>query len=189
MIGGTYEYLMSSLPHLSFQNTDESNQAILGLLTKYGGSKTETLDPIEVIDSEAQKFLPPHMFYFFQKMNLRNIHKIEFQNTKSEVLSAFSSSTFDLKTKMKAWRISENGEDEKVGKNDFQKIINHGTPLEKEIQILKYQWRKLEDISVGHFSNLEAVFEYKIKLLLLLRWWSFDAEKGFAKFTQMTLNS
>ena len=189
MIGGTYEYLMNSLPDLSFQNTDEEKRKVLSLLKKYAGSAADRLTPIEVLDSEAQKFLPTSIFNVFQKINLKNIHEKEFQKNKSKVLSAFSIFSFELKKEFRAWRKSQNGSEKKTAKKNIEKIIGDGTPLEKEIQIMKYQWGKLEDFSAGHFSDLEAVFSYKIKLLILLRWWSFDAEKGFEKFSEMTLKN
>ena len=189
MIGGTYEYLMSSLPDLSFQNTDEAKRKVLGLLKKYAGNAAGQLSTVELLDSEAQKFLPTSTFNIFQKITLKNIHEEIFQNSKSRVLANFSTFRFELKKELKALRTSQSGSEKKTAKNNLEKIISDSTPLEKEIQIMQYQWQKLEDFSAGHFSDLEAVFTYKIKLLLLLRWWSFDAEKGFAKFTKMTVKN
>lgn len=186
MISGTYEYLISSLPNLSFQNTEETKRAVLDLLNIYGGGETGALSPIEILDNEARKFMPAPMFHVFRRINLSNIHKAEFQNTRIRVLCAFSKSTFELKKEIEAWRLPKNGSENDTDENDIDKIVGDGTHLEKEIQILKYQWRELEDISTGHFSSLEAVFSYKIKLLLLQRWWSFDVEKGFERFTRMT---
>ena len=189
MIGGTLEYLMSSLPNLSFQNTDEAKQRVLGLLQKYAGNAATELRPVEILDSEAEKFLPASAFYVFQKINLKSIHQEEFHKNKSKVLSAFSKFTFELKNEIRAWRKPQHENEKKLAKNNIEKIIGEGTPLEKEIQIMKYQWNKLEDLSAGHFADIEALFAYKIKLIILLRWWSFNMEKGFEKFTRMTTNN
>jgi hypothetical protein len=186
MIGGTLEYLMSSLPDLSFQNSDEVRQRVTGLLKKYAGPGGEELSPAEILDGEAQKFLPASVFYIFQKIDLKNIHEAEFQKNNSKVLAAYSTFIFQLKKEIKTWRTSQNESDKKAAKNKLENIIGDGTPLEKEIQLMKYQWHKLEEFSAGHFADREALFAYKIKLLILLRWWSFDAEKGFKKFTKMT---
>ncbi|MEO1262455.1 MAG: DUF2764 family protein [Bacteroidota bacterium] len=188
MIGGTYEYLISSLPDLSFQNTEESKRKVIDLLKKYAGSPLEQLSAVEILDSEAQKFLPVSTFNIFQKINLKNIHEERFQKNKSKVLSNFSTFSFELKKELKTWRTSKNRSEKKAEKNNPGKIIMGGTPLEQEIQIMKYQWQKLEEFSAGHFSDLEAVFTYKIKLLILLRWWSFDSKKGYAKFSKMTMD-
>ena len=189
MIGGTFEYLMSSMPNLSFLNTEESRESILGLLLKYSGNTSEELSPAAILDNEAKKYLPASAFDIFQKFNLKNIHEEEFQKSKSRVLSAFSKFTFDLKNEIKQLRTNEKGNEKKTLQSSVVKLISEGTPLEKEIQIMKYQWSKLEELSVGHFSDMEALFSYKIKLIILLRWWSFNAEKGFENFIQTTTNN
>ncbi len=186
MIGGTYEYLMSSLPDLQFQNTNEVKQEVTGLLQKYAGSVADQYDPVKILDIEAQKFLPVSRYRIFKKMNLKNIHNEDFQHIKSKVVSNFSRFSFELKTQLKAWRTAQNSDERKSVKNHLDHILSAGTPLEKEIQIMKYQWHKLEDLSAGHFSDVEALFTYKLKLLILLRWWSFDAQTGFEKFTRIT---
>ena len=56
MVGGTLEYLMSSLPNLSFQNTDEARQHVLRLLRNYAGPGAVEWSPIAILDNEAQKF-------------------------------------------------------------------------------------------------------------------------------------
>ena len=189
MIGGTFEYLVSSLPSLSFQNTEEAKGRVFSLLQKYAGVGGNEKSLVEILDSEAEKFLPVSTFYIFQKINLRNIYDLEFQQSKSSVLSTFSRFTFDLKNEIKQLRISQKENEEKSLKSNLEKLIGHGTPLEKEIQIMKYQWEKLEELSVGHFSDLEALITYKIKLMILLRWWSFHVERGFENFTRMSTNN
>lgn len=189
MIGGTLEYLVSSLPNLSFQNTDEAKNRVFGLLQKYSGLPANTISPIEILDSEAQKFLSASAFYIFQKTSLENIHALEFQQSKSMVLSTFSKFTFDLKKEIRQLRISQKEKEQKSSNSGLEKLIGHGTPLDKEIQIMKYQWDKLEELSVGYFADLDALIIYKIKLMILLRWWSFKFEKGFETFTQTTTNS
>jgi hypothetical protein len=189
MIGGTLEYLVSSLPNLSFQNTEEARGRVLGLLQKYAGVAANELSPAEILDSEAQKFLPASTFYTFQKINLRNIHELEFQQSKSTVLATFSKFTFDLKKEITQLRISEKGNEKNSSKSRLEKLLGQGTPLEKEIQLMKYQWEKLEEFSIGHYADLEALITYKIKLMILLRWWSFHVEKGFDNFTRMITNN
>ena len=189
MIGGTYEYLMSSLPNLSFQNTEETKREVIGLLQKYAGIDSENISPEEILNSEAQKFLPATTFTLFKKFNLENIHELEFQQSKIKVLSAFSKFSYILKNDIKEMRLSQQGEEKKSIKSDIAKLLGDGTPLEKEIFIMKHQWEKIEELAVGHFADMEALFSYKIKLMILIRWWSFNAEKGFENFSQMTKNN
>jgi len=51
-------------------------------------------------------------------------------------------------------------------------------PLDRELQIMRWQWEKLDAITVGKAFTLSDVVVYKMKLELLFRTMSFDAEKG-----------
>jgi hypothetical protein len=189
MIGGTLEYLMSSLPNLSFQDTAEAKEQVLSLLHKYEGNAAEASKPIEILESEAQKYLPASKFAAFQKLRLNNIHAEEFRHHKSKVLAAFSTFNFELKDAIRKWRITQKDEKNKAVNRKVEQLIGEGTPLEKEIRIMKHQWDKLEELSIGHFADFDALAIYKMKLMILLRWWSFNAEKGMAHFTQLTSNN
>lgn len=189
MMADTLEYLMSSLPNLTFQNTDKVKHRVLSLLQKYAGNTAGELSPVEILDGEAQKFLPALKFSVFQKINLKNIHEAEFRENKSKVLFAFSTFTLGLKKEIKEWRTLQNESEKKAVKHKFENIIGEGTPLEKEIRIMRYQWEKLEELSAGHFADFEALVTYKIKLMILLRWWSFNMEKGMENFSRMTTNN
>lgn len=188
MIGGTLEYLVSSLPNLSFQHTNEAKSQVISLLQKYTDLPTDQTSPVEILNSEAQKFLPASTFHVFQKVNLQNIHEPEFQNSRSILLSEFAKFTFKLKKEIQQLRTSHQEQESKSRMNSLENLLSPGTPLEKEIQIMKYQWDKVEELSVGYFAGLDALLTYKIKLMILLRWWSFNAEKGFKTFTQLTTN-
>lgn len=186
MIGGTYEFLMTSLPTLSFHHTEEAKHRVLTLLQKYAGHNGPSLSPVTILDSEARKFLPEKTSQLFEKIHLLNIHEIEFQHSKIKALAAFAKFSFELKNEIKKLRIAAVGNEIKGQKNWAEQYIGNGTPLEKEIRLLKYQWDKLESISLGHVADLEALFSYKIKLLLLLRRWSFNMEKGYENFVRLT---
>ena len=189
MIGGTLEYLMSSLPNLSFRQTEETKGQVLSLLKKYAGNTAGTLSPLEILDSEAQKYLSASDFAIFQKISLNNIHEEAFRNHRSKVLTAFSNFIFELKDSLKKWRIAQKEGQKKAINHKFESITAEGTPLEKEIRMMKYQWDKLEELSIGHFADFDALVIYKMKLMILLRWWSFNVEKGMAHFTQITSNN
>lgn len=188
MIGGTFEYLVSSLPRLSFDNSEEVKARVFNLLKKYAGDNSHKKGMAEILDGEVQKFLPSSTFSDFQKIDLRKIHEPEFQESKSIILSSFSKFMLDMKNEIRDLRISQKENDEKASSR-IGKLIGEGTPLEKEVHLMKYQWEKLEELSVGHFANLEALVTYKIKLMILSRWWSFDLERGFDNYTRMTTNN
>lgn len=185
MIGGTFEYLMSSLPHLSFQNTEEGNERIIGLLTKYAESK-EVSSPAEILDKEAQKFLSPVSFSMFKSINLHTIHREEFRSHENYVIADFAAFTYNLKKEIGAFRKEKNSKGNKSIKSKIIKLIGEGSPLDKEIQFMKHQWNALEDQSAGHFADFESLLIYKFKLLILQRWWSFKTQSGYKKYTLMT---
>jgi hypothetical protein len=47
--------------------------------------------------------------------------------------------------------------EKKPAGNPIGKIMEEGTPLEKEIGLMKLQWDKLEELAIGHFADMEAV--------------------------------
>jgi len=189
MISGTYEYLMSSLPNLSFVNTKEYRKRVIGLLEKYEGPDASDMSIIKIVDREAEKFLPASDFQVFKSMHLNNIHEKSFQTSGIKILSSFSKSMYELKKQLKVLRTADKDKIKSISLGHIESLISAANPLEKEVQLMRYQWNILEDLSADHFSDMEAVFSYKLKMLLLLRWWSFDEKAGFSRFIKMTSNN
>ncbi len=184
MLSGTLEYLMSSLPHLQFTNAFEIRNRVQSIFKAYAteqanGSLTNTLN------EEAAKFLTPEKEELFSKINLDTIHKAEFQNSPYAVLSDFSNFNFELKKQLKALRDSRQESDETNRKKTNALNLEDANPLEQEIQIMNLQWQEVEQLSVGHFSDFDALIAYKIKLMLIERWWSFDESKGYDKYLDL----
>ena len=134
-----------------------------------------------IIDGEARKFLNPKAYRVFQQIDLNTIHSDAFQKSKNKVLGAFSKYMYSLKRDIEQLRISRKNGLESTTKKPSLPFVP-GNPLEEEIQLLKWQWDKLEELSIGHYADFGALVIYKLKLLLLLRWWGFDKEQGFANF-------
>tara|TARA_R110002049_G_scaffold1113_2_gene8206 strand:- start:12872 stop:13453 length:582 start_codon:yes stop_codon:yes gene_type:complete len=182
MISGNLEYIISSLPYLSFNDTEEQRSHVFSILEKYYGSSVEHHHIITVLDQEAAKFLVPEAYYLFQQINLSNIHEEVFQRNKNKVLSEFSKFVYTLKTDLMELRRSRKNESESNSiKNSRFDSIPKG-PLDAEIYLLKLQWDYLEERSIEHYTDFSALVIYKLKFLLLLRWWSFDQKKGFDNF-------
>ncbi|PRX55414.1 DUF2764 family protein [Flagellimonas meridianipacifica] len=186
MIAGNLEYLMASLPHLSFQDTVEERSKVLSLFRKYAGSLEDKEDMAIVLEEEAQRFLGTMDYEIFQKVDLNTIHQETFQKSKNKVLSTFSKYMNALKIDLERLRISRKNAKEPSDLNKQFLPLIQGTPLEEEQQILKWQWNTLEELSIGHYTDFEALCLYKLKLLLLLRWWSFDEKIGFDNFLNLT---
>ena len=58
------------------------------------------------------------------------------------------------------------------------KRVITGNPLEREEQIMKWQWEELDTIEAGKTFTLTEVLVYKLKLQIISRLHSFDKEKG-----------
>lgn len=186
MISGNLEYLMSSLPNLSFQNTQEVRLRVASTLRKYAGPPAEEKKLIDILDDEAKKFLTPGFYRLLRRINLNTIHHTTFQHSKNGMLSAFSNYAFSLKEAIRQLRISRRKEADPISSQKHPLPITPGTPLEEEIQLLKLQWNKLDELSIGHYADFSAVIIYKLKLMILLRWWSFNIDKGFEAFSRLT---
>ncbi len=94
---------------------------------------------------------------------------------------------YSLKKDIEQLRISrKNGLDHPQQKNHSLPLVP-GTPLEEEIQLLKWQWDKLEELSIGHYADFGALVIYKLKLLI----YCYDGgvltkNRGFDNFLNIT---
>jgi hypothetical protein len=188
MIAGNLEYIMSSLPHLTFEDREEERFRVLSIFKKYALPGAEDDKPVVILDDLAMNYLSPSSFQKFRQIDLRSIHSEFFQKSKNSVLAAFSSYVLWLKSEIRQLRLSRKKSMEAPSVKNALLPLNPGDPLEEEVQLLKWQWNKLEDLSIGHYSDFEALCAYKLKLLILLQWWSFDQEKGFGYFLKITKN-
>lgn len=186
MIGGNLEYLMSSLPDLSLRNTQEVRSRVSSILRKYAGPAAEGKSLIDILDDEADKFLTPAAGRLLRQIELNSIHQTAFRQSGNGVLSAFSNYAFSLREAVRQLRMARRKDAGQISSQKQPLPITPGTPLEEEIQLLKLQWNKLEELSIGHYADLSAMIVYKLKLMILLRWWSFDMDKGFETFTRLT---
>lgn len=185
MITGDLEYMISSLPYLTFQDTDEERSKVFSILEKYASSSESGKNLIPLLDAEAKKFLAPKAYRIFEQIDLETIYSASFQKSKNQELAAFSTYMYSLKKDIRQLRISRKNGVESATKKASMPLIP-GNPLEEELQLLRWQWDKLEALSIGHYADFGALVIYKLKLLLLLRWWGFDQEKGFEKFLNST---
>lgn len=64
------------------------------------------------------------------------------------------------------------------GLDVLPKAVLKGNPLQREEQIMKWQWEELDTIETGKTFTLTEVMVYKLKLQILLRLHSFDKSKG-----------
>lgn len=184
MISGDLEYFMSSLPYLSFQNTPEIRERVAMLLETYAGPGDHRISLVRMLEEEAKKFMSAEAYILFSKVDLDTVYQTAVQQSRNQMLADFSKFAFELREKVRQLRLFRKGSDGKTAP-DQKEVFLEGTPLEEEIQLLKFQWDRLELLSVENYANLEALIIYKLKLMLLLRWWNFDSVQGYERFLQL----
>jgi hypothetical protein len=59
------------------------------------------------------------------------------------------------------------------------------TPLEAEIYLDNQRWQYIDELSMGHFFDIEFLRGYRMKLLLLERRAKFEEERGFAAYRDL----
>ena len=60
--------------------------------------------------------------------------------------------------------------------------IDKGTPLDIERKLLFSRWAWIENKEEGHYFDLDFLLMYFIKLQILERLFTFDAQKGKERF-------
>ncbi|MFC2114321.1 DUF2764 family protein [Bacteroidota bacterium] len=156
---------------------------VSSILQKYAGGEADTsLDLI--LHEEAQKFLSEKDFLIFCSLDLDTIFAEKFQKSGNQLLSEFSKYNYAIREIIQQIRIGRISKKQTAGHKEFEHFLTPGNPLEEEQQLLKYQWDKLDELSLEHYTDFSALISYKLKLLILLRWWSFNAETGFERFQQ-----
>lgn len=175
---------MSSLPRLSFHNSGEVRRRVLSVLEKYAAGGVR--DPVDLLDEEARKFLPVRAYENFRRIRLDRIYEPSFRAGYCRLVVAFS--RYDAWIRQEIARLRRARKDRR---NDdltppASALITAGNPLQEELQLMRLRWDKLEELCVGHYADLDALAAYKLKLMILLRWWSFETERGFELFRQLT---
>lgn len=184
MLSGNLEYLMTSLPYLQFTNSMEARNRVYAILNAYALNE-EFSSLTNILNQEAAKYLSPKKQKLFNQIELDTIHTAEFLTSKYSVLSGFATFHLGLKNKLKSLRDTRKRSSEFTNKSRNTIELEPGNPLEQEIQIMHLQWLEVEKLSIGHFSDFDSLIAYKLKLLLMLRWWNFDESVGFSKYLDL----
>ena len=185
MLAGNLEYLMSSLPYLTFKGNDEHRSQVKDILNKYAGDSLADGSLSSILDEEASKFLSPQNAHLFQSIQQPTIHEEQFRTSEQPVLAAYASFSYSLKNQIKQLRVARKEKSE-TGRLEQSLSLTPGNPLEEELQLLELQWKKLELLSTGHHADFGALLIYKMKLQVLERYWSFDSRIGYDVFLKTT---
>ncbi|MBT8270434.1 MAG: hypothetical protein KJO25_00170, partial [Bacteroidia bacterium] len=111
MLAGNLEYVMSSLPNLSFSDSETIQHEVNSLFRKYGSVTDASTHLVSILNSEAEKFLTPKQFRRFEDIELKTIHQEKFLKSKFKVVSEFSRFSWRLKQELKTFRIARKSDD------------------------------------------------------------------------------
>lgn len=159
-----YYYFVTQLPHLAFGQE-------LQITRRY-------------FLEEARKWLSENDY---QCMIQTNINEYSLQsNISSKLLCNYIIFEYELRKELTFWRTEQ-----KVGR-DYKSIIfpsalvKEGNPLEVERNLMFFRWKYIDELETEHYFDLDAIIAYFLKLQILERLFSFDKEKGKAKFTELS---
>jgi len=177
---------MSSIPYLSFDGSKENQKRVSDCFKKYAGARFADLPLVDLLEREAGKFLSPARYRKFKEIRLDQIHQDTFLDLSPPLLSRFASYLAGLRQELKDVRLARRQATDQAALERIALPFKPGNPLEEELQILQLQWDKLEELSAMHYADFSALVAYKLKLMLLVRLWSFDPQKGFEIFVEST---
>jgi hypothetical protein len=180
MLAGNLEYTISSLPNLSFQNSEDIKRHVSGIFSHYSGK--DVTDIMDSFITEVSKFLSDKQLSFLQDVDLKTIHYDIYSKSGVFVIREFSLFEKQLKSDIRDLRINRI----KGNKQDDASVIKSGNPLDEELQIMKLQWYKIEELSSDHPADFNTLVAYKLKLMILLRWWSFNEKLGLENYQKAT---
>ncbi len=143
-------YLMTSLPSLSL-----------------GEAPPITIDEF---NDDAKRELSSRHFKALQSVD---IQKLEAKVGVKNISSLLETIKEDLSEVRTAKAQSRQAKPERLPLSALK-----GNPLEREMNIMQWQWEELQDIEAGKTFTLTEVLVYKLKLQLVERLYSFNKVKG-----------
>lgn len=157
-----YFYFAAQLPMLSFDNLEE-------VPTK------------DFFLEEASKWLSK------TDLDVLNSVNIELFKTdkKSMILRECCAFEYELRQELTKYRKSQK-EDFEYKSNFFpMSLVKEGSPLDAEKKLLLFRWEFLEEKQLGHYSDLDYLIIYYMKLQMLWRLMSFNKEHGLESFKNL----
>ncbi|WP_321373532.1 DUF2764 family protein [uncultured Draconibacterium sp.] len=143
-------YLMTSLPSLSL-----------------GEAPPITIDEF---NDDAKRQLSSRHFKALQSVD---IQKLDAKVGVKSISSLINSIKEDLSEVREAKAQNRQEKPERMPNSLLRR-----NPMEREMNILQWQWEELQDIEAGKTFTLTEVLVYKLKLQLVERLYSFDEIKG-----------
>ncbi len=159
----SYPYLLAQLPSLRFSDTEFPS----------------SLSFLE----QAEKWLTENEFFVLQSADINDCFA---KDHSMELLKEWSGYEHELRKDLASYRESHRlGHDHKT--NMFPtSYVKDENPLQAEIKILQLRWNFLAERRHTHYDDLHALVIYSLKLQILERKASFNAEVGRTRFDKLT---
>jgi len=141
--------------------------------------------PIEIGDflNEARKWLSPPDYRLLREID---IHTTTDSAEDPPTLKSFKHFEHRLRTELSHWRKAYKQRLEYKPAAFQVSLLKEGNPLQIQINLLFLRWRFLNNLEFGHYSDLDFLVIYLLKLQILLRRRSFDKISGSEKFQTYT---
>ena len=161
-MGNSYEYLITSLPFLQLNVSPGINLDELNLRVAENVSAST-----------------------FKKFQKTDFWKLDYCPTSAivAVLNFKQRLTFELAEIRKA-KVKSKAFTTEIFSSEFA-LLN---PLDAELAINRELWRKMNELIFEHNFDISEILIYKLKLQLLERQFSFDADKGMEKIKALILS-
>jgi len=141
--------------------------------------------PIETDDfmKEAQKWLSSSDYRILGDVDINTTTESE---DDPSALKSFKRFEHRLRTELTIWRKAYKQRFEYKPATIQVGLLKEGTPLEIQIKLLFLRWRFLDNLEFGHYSDLDFLVIYLLKLQILHRKRYFDKVSGSDKFQTYT---
>jgi hypothetical protein len=158
-----YYYFAAQLPLLTFEN--------------------EEFPSIEWFLREADKWMDDRDLNQLKAVNLDPLAMGRVTNPTARDWYDFE---LRLRTELMRWRQSQRENYEYRVTAFPMSLVKEGNPLEVEKKLLQLRWQYLDELSSGHYSDLDFFVVYYLKLLILERLAAMDTVRGQERFEQVT---
>ena len=170
-----FEYIISSLPFLTYDYTYENGQGFYSVLEEIkenlGEEDTQTLDFLLEgfsakslgADFYAKALKSPLRFvreYFRFDLNLRNAKVLDIDGYR------FTGGEFEESARV-------------------QNALESASLLDREKALDDITWEKIDSLETFHYFDITAVLAYVTKLHIVDRWLALDEEKGRELFRKL----
>ena len=132
---------------------------------------------------EAEKWLSPPDMAVLRVTKLGNTDE---SAPGPGALRTFIRYEHQLRTELAEWRLAQRDSLEFKPRLFPATLIQDNHPLAAEKELLRLRWNLIADLQFGHYSDIEFMIFYYLKLQILERLQRFDQDNGREKFQSYT---